>query len=120
LRLSHFWLEKKEPFILVPDKLTRLQHYTVSVKLKFCVALNKSLFRELNEMTNQLFTLLRVSHIWLATLHIRVGRIKWAGRLIRINVQQPKKKRAFIVKPERSRTTGRPSRRWAENIDIDI
>jgi hypothetical protein len=34
------------------------------------VAQNKSLFKEFNEMTNQHFAILRVSHLWLATLDV--------------------------------------------------
>jgi hypothetical protein len=34
------------------------------------MAQNKSLFRQLNEMTKPLFTILWVSHLWLVTLHL--------------------------------------------------
>jgi hypothetical protein len=51
--------------------------------------------------------------------HIKVGLLKWAGQLIRMNDQQPAK-RDFILKPGGSRTKGRPCSRWTVNIDMDI
>jgi hypothetical protein len=51
--------------------------------------------------------------------HIKVGLLKWAGQLIRMNDEQPAK-RDFILKPEGSRTKGRPCSRWTVNIDMDI
>jgi hypothetical protein len=47
-----------------------------------------------------------------------VGHLKWAGHLIQIN--DLTSKISLIVKPEGSRTRGRPYNRWADNIDIDI
>jgi hypothetical protein len=51
--------------------------------------------------------------------HIKVGGLKWAGHLFQMNDQQPAKG-VFTVKPEESRTRGRPCSRWANNVDVDI
>jgi hypothetical protein len=54
---------------LCSEKFTRLQHCTVSVAVSH-VWHKINLCLEFNEMTNQLFTILWVCHIWLVTLHI--------------------------------------------------
>jgi hypothetical protein len=50
---------------------------------------------------------------------IRSGRMRWAGRVARMG-EKRNASRLLVGKPERTRSLGRPRRRWVDNIKMDL
>jgi hypothetical protein len=50
---------------------------------------------------------------------IKSRRMRWAGHVARIG-EKRNAYRILVGKPERRRPVGRPRRRWADNIKIDL
>jgi hypothetical protein len=51
---------------------------------------------------------------------IKSRRIRWAGHVVRMAEEKKNAYRILVGKPEGKRLLGRPTRRWVDNIKLDL
>jgi hypothetical protein len=107
INASETWvLSKQNEYILAAfkRKILRTIHGAVKRGYEWRVLYNQKLYdlcRDVDVIT-----------------HIRVGRLKRTGHLIRMNINNQQK--SLYSETRRKQSKGRPCRRWVDNTDTDI